>query len=254
MERTSSKRVTIFAIILSLVAVGVLVFGFFMVSSNKVVLLQSISNLYGKFKDISDEESDLLDKLASSDEVGLKGNLNVKIGKNSYSLNYDYLENRKNSRSIVNIVGKNNDSEMLNGSALLSDKNVYFYLKDITPDYYKVASDYISIFKSVSSDDYEKLVSLLKDAIDSSIKNDDILKEKVTIKYNGKEKKVNKLTYSIDTTLIENIFTKFVKSVKADKTLLKNVANYLNISSKELTNKLDDGLELLKSSKKQELL
>ena len=253
MEKASSKRVTVFAIILSLMAVLVLVFGFMMVSSNKVVMLQSISNLYGKITDLSDDDANFLDKLSQSTNVGLKSDLELKIGKNKYVLNTDYLENRKDSKSIFSIKGKKNKKEIINGNALFKDKRLYLFFKDVTPNYYEVVSDYVSIFKSISSDDYDNLVTLLKDSIDSSIKNDDIVKEKTTITLNGKDKKVNKLTYTVNTEKVTEILEKFVKSVKADKSLLNNIADYLGISTKKLKKNLDDGLKVIKNEKNKEL-
>lgn len=253
MEKSSNKRVTIFAIILSLAAVGVLVFGFMMVSSSKVVMLQSISNLYGKFTNITDDEAALLDKLSQTDNVGLRGNLDLTIGKNKFTVNYDYLENKKDSKSNLAIDVKKEKKELFNGNVLFQDNNLYLFLKDITPNYYKLVSEYVSILKSINSDDYEKLISLLKDSVDSSIKNDDILKEKAIINYNGKDKKVTKLTYVVTNKKIEEIMTKLIKSIKADKTLFNDITNYLGISKKDLQKQLDNELELIKTTKEQEI-
>ena len=147
MER-SSKRVTIFAIILSLVAVGVLVFGFLMVSSSRVVMLQSISNLYGKMTDLPEDTASLIDKLSQSNDVGLKGDFDIKIGESKYSFNIDYLENKKDSKSSLYIDGKKGKKEIINGNMYYDDNTAYMFLNDITPNYYKVASRYYSIFKS----------------------------------------------------------------------------------------------------------
>ena len=134
MERASNRRVTIFAIILSLAAVGVLVFGFLMVSSSKVVMLQSISNLYSKFTDIDEDQAALLDKLAQSDNVGLKGTMNITAGKDKYTFNYDYLENKKDSKASFNINAKKKNKEILNGNVLFQDDSLYLFIKDITPN------------------------------------------------------------------------------------------------------------------------
>ena len=133
MEKASNKRVTIFAIILSLVAVGVLVFGFLVVSSNKVVMLQSISNLYSKFTEIDDDEAALLDKLSQNDNIGLRGNFNITSGKNKYTINCDYLENKKDSKSNFTVSAKNKKKEILNGNILFQDDNAYLFLKRCNP-------------------------------------------------------------------------------------------------------------------------
>ena len=253
MEKTSNRRVTIFAIILSLAAVGVLVFGFLMVSSSKVVMLQSISNLYTKFTEIDDDQAALLDKLYQSNNVGLRGNLNITSGKNKYTFNYDYLENKKDSKSNLVITGKKKNKEILNGNVFFDKDGIYLFLKDVTPNYYKVISEYRAIFRSINSDDYEKLVGLLKDSMESAVKNDDIAKEKTTVKYNGSEKKVTKLTYSFTTKTLEKVMNNFIKSIKADKTLYNDIANCLGISKKELGKQLDSSLKSIKEAKQKEL-
>ena len=253
MERASNKRVTIFAIILSLVAVGVLVFGFLVVSSNKVVMLQSISNLYTRFTELDDDQAAILDKLSQNDNIGLRGNFNVTYGKNKYTFNYDYLENKKDSKSNLVVSAKNKKKEILNGNILFQDDNAYLFFKDITPNYYKVVSEYKAIFRSINSDDYDKLVTLLKDSMDSSIKNDDIEKEKATITYGGKEKKVSKLTLVVTNGRVEEIMTKFVKSIKADKSLYADIANCLGVSKKELGKQLDESIKAFSKDKNKEL-
>ena len=65
-NKKQNTRVMIFASFLSIVSIGLLVLGFFLVSSDKVVLLQSVSNLFNKFNNQNESNSILTDKLYSN--------------------------------------------------------------------------------------------------------------------------------------------------------------------------------------------
>ena len=79
LSNKQGRKVTIFALFLSLISIGILVLGFLIVSSNKVILLQSISNLYKTFVDKEDMDLSLIDKLATAKKIGIKANINIPL-------------------------------------------------------------------------------------------------------------------------------------------------------------------------------
>ena len=237
-SKKQNHKVTIFAILLSLISIGVLVFGFTILSSDKVIMLQSISNIYNKVNTNFDKDTSILDMIANNNDVGVKITTSIKEEDNNYIINANYLENNKDKNSLLNLDVELNEEKAFNGSLLLNNSKFYFNMLDITEDYYYDKLDYVRLIRSLSSDDCEKLLSILKNAINSSISNDDIKKEKAVITYNGKDKKVNKLTYDINKKEMKEILTEFISSLKNDKKLFKNVAKVLNIKEKELNKKL----------------
>ena len=247
-------RVTVFAFILSFIAIGILVFGFTLISSDKVVLIQSISNLYNKVVSIDDETSTLFDKLSSSKNLGILTSINYKNNENSYDLSLSYIENKDDKKNSLNIKINDSENELLNGNVLLNNSKAYLFFNKITPDYLSIDYNYFEILNSLSGNDYDKVVSLLKEAIDSNISDKDITKVKTTIPYNGKEKKVNKLTYKIDTKTLSKILDKFIKSLKKDKVLLNHISDVVNMDSKELTKTLDKYLKELNKVENTEIL
>ena len=242
-KNKQNRKVTIFALFLSLVSVGVLIFGFLLVSSNKVILLQSLSNIYNKINIFQDNNIPLLDKISDSKNNGIKSLINVKTDKDIFNLSLDYLENANDNKSRLDLAVKYLDDEIINGNIVLEDSKVYFFLKGITEDYYYTNFNYQSFIRSLTTSEYNQIMEYIKDAVVEVVKNDDIKKEKVTVKYNDKDKKVNKLTYRIGYKQLSKMFDNFTKSLKSDKKLYKKIAAYLEIS----TNELDESLDLISS-------
>lgn len=225
-----NHKVTLFAILLSVISLGVLVFGFTIVSSDKVVMLQSLSNLYNKANLIFEDDLILLDKIASTDKVGINSKNTLTVGDDQYNLNLNYLENASDKLSTLNM-SLFHDEDSLSTSLVFDKDHRYFSIKDITPDYYYYEEEnysYNNVFRSLSSNDYDKVLSLLKEVVDNQIDNSKIKKEKVVINYDGKDKKVNKLTYEIDYNELKTIVTKIVANILKDKELYNNISNVLN--------------------------
>lgn len=237
--KKQNNKVTIFAIILSFISIGLLIFGFFLVSSDKVVMLQSISNLSSKFEKLFDD-NELFDKLATSKDLGIKTNLTLTSDYANASLVVDYLENKEDKKSKLNLDLSLNEEKLLSVDGVLANNNVYLYAKDITPTYYYTALEYVSVLSSLKGNDYDKIMSLLKDTVKDSIDDDDIKKDKVEITYNGKTKKVNKLSYAITNKLVSDIITNYINALEKDKHLLENIAGYIGKTTDEVKNELDN--------------
>lgn len=237
--KKQNHKLTLFALFLSLVSIGVLVFGFLLVSSNKVILLQSVSNIYNKINVFQNNEIKLLDKISESKDIGIKTEISFKMKDEILKVDFNYLENKNDNKSRLDLIVNYLDEELLNGNTILQDNKVYFFLKGITENYYYTDYGYQAFLKSLTSDEYNKLLEFFKDSVDEIVKNDDIKKDKVTVKYNGKDKKVNKLTYKLRNKDINKMINNFTKLLKSDKKLYKNIASYLEISVDDLDKQIE---------------
>lgn len=248
--KKQSHKMTIFAIILSVISIGLLVFGFFMVSSDKVVLLQSISNLTSKLDKIY-EDNELMNKIASSNDIGVRSKINLSselLGFNAI-IDLDYLENKEDKKSNLAIKLNSNNTVLLDLNTVLASNNIYLYVDKLTPNYYYTALEYFNLFSELDSDDYERVMDIVKDAVSDTINNNDIKKEKVTISYNGKDKKVNQLTYEINKDVIYNILNKMITEIKDDKELLESFSLVMGIDKKMLITSLNQLSDDIKNSK-----
>ena len=236
-NKKQNRKVTLFACLLSFLSIGLLVFGFTLVSSDKVVMLQSISNLSSRFNQALDSDSLLLDKISSSNNVGIRLNMNTNYQDSTSTLLLDYLENKEDKKSKLDFTVSKENEKILDLDMSLYQKNLYFFIENITPNYYYTAFNYYSLLSSLSSSDSDKLLSLLKESVTDYIDNDSITSQKVNITYHGKSKKVNKLTYQITNKTIYDILASFIHSVQTDTSLYNNVSSYLKLSKEELDEK-----------------
>lgn len=236
-NKKQNRKVTLFACLLSFLSIGLLVFGFTLVSSDKVVMLQSISNLSSCFNQALDSDSLLLDKISSSNNVGIRLNMNTNYQDSTSTLLLDYLENKEDKKSRLDFTVSKENEKILDLDMSLYQKNLYFFIENITPSYYYTAFNYYSLLSSLSSSDSDKLLSLLKESVTDYIDNDSITSQKVNITYHGKSKKVNKLTYQITNKTVYDILASFIHSVQTDTSLYNNVSSYLKLSKEELDEK-----------------
>ena len=253
--KKQSHKMTLFAIILSVISIGLLVFGFFMVSSDKVVMLQSISNLTSKLDKIY-EDSELMDKIASSKNIGVRSKIELSsepLGLDA-TLDLDYLENKNDKKSNLAFKLSSSDTVLLDLNTVLASNNLYLFVDQLTPNYYYTALEYFTVFSELNSKDYEKIVDVVKNSIIDTIDNDDIKKEKVTISYNGKDKKVNQLTYEINKDVIYSILNKMITEIKNDKELLTSFSLAMGIDSDDLITNLNQLLGDIKDSKDNSVL
>ena len=236
-NKKQNRKVTLFACLLSFLSIGLLVFGFTLVSSDKVVMLQSISNLSSRFNLALDSDSLLLDKISSSNNVGISLNMNTNYQDSTSTFLLDYLENKEDKKSRLDFTVSKENEKILDLDMSLYQKNLYFFIENITPSYYYTAFNYYSLLSSLSSSDSDKLLSLLKESVTDYIDNDSITSQKVNITYHGKSKKVNKLTYQITNKTVYDILASFIHSVQTDTSLYNNVSSYLKLSKEELDEK-----------------
>lgn len=246
--KKQNRKVTIFAIILSIISFGLLIFGFILVSSDKVVMLQSISNLSNKLDGVLDSNSSFINKLSTSKDIGFNGNFKINSNQVNTEILIDYLENKKDKKSKLDFDIFTNDESLLELDLALENDNIYLYLSNITPNYYHTTLDYFSFLSGLSETDYEKLITLLKETVTDYINDDEIEKKKVDILYQKKDKRVNKLSYKITNNTIIGIATNFINSIKRDKMLLEHISSYMNINTDEVIDNLDEKLKLLINS------
>jgi len=229
-EKKQARRITIFAIILSVLAIGILVFGFILVSSDKVVMLQSMSNLYNKIDKLEEDKIPFLNKISSADNIGIK--VNYKSGTSAGKINY--LENHEDKRSSLVLSMLENNIPTLDSNFVLEKDKLFMFFTGITPTYYSMDMDYNYYLRMISGDDLDKLLELSKEAVSNSVSNKDITKEKTTIKYNGKDKKVTKLTYKVTNKELKQILNEFYDNFKKDDKLVNSVADFAGVKKAEL--------------------
>lgn len=230
LSKKQNRKMTFFACVLSFLSIGLLVFGFLLVSSEKVIMLQSISNLTNRLDQIVDQNQTLLDSISFSDDMDIYTWADLKVLNENLQSQLSFLEKK-----------------LFNLHLTVSNGKIYFPMKELDSEseseYSFIDLGTYSLFTKLSSNDYDKVLSHLKDAIRTVINNQDIQKEKVTVSYNGKDKKVNCLTYEITNQSINDMLTTFINYLKQDKTLIDHLSTIHSISNLDVNKKLDLLLE-----------
>lgn len=252
-KKSSRNHMTVFAIILSVLSIGLLTVGFFALSSPKTIVLQSISNWSGLLKESSNLEDDwLVQKIASSDKVGLKEELSLDLG-DSFQLDFgkmgvtlDYNDDKKNKESSFQAklqVGK--DSLDLDG--VLSDNKIYTKIKDVLEPYYFTQFEYISLFENSDSIDSEKLVDIVFDNIKENINDKDFKKSKETVFLGDNAKKTNKISYEVTSWKLSKVCLDILEDIKNDKDLMKSFTEI----DEEFATSIDEAIKELKKVEKE---
>lgn len=253
-KKSNRSRMTIFAIILSVLSIGLLAGGFFVLSSPKTIVLQSISNWSGVLKESSNFEDDwLVQKIASEDKVGLKEELTLDLGTTfgmdfgKIGLTFDYNDDKKNKES--NFLTKLQLGESsLDLDGMFTDNKFYAKVKDILEPYYYTQLEYASLFENTDSIDSEGLIDIVFDNFKKNIDESDFKKSKETISLGDTSKKTNKITYEVTSKRLSKVCIGILEDIKNDKELMKSLTEV----DEEISNTIDNALKELRELEKKE--
>lgn len=259
----NAKKFILPAIIVAVVAVvGCLCFfGYRMIFGDNPVKITSkaIRSLKGSIKDAKEDSDGMYELLSGDDafEISSKTKITLPQEMGKYDLDVLLQADSKKEAGKLDLVAKQNKTEILNLSALLSDSKLYFKLADTMKNYYFIdATEMIKQFTDsmaelessvdpemlalLSKYDFTKLIDYAADAIDSALSKDDFEKSKEEITVKGKEVKATKYTAKIDQKKAVKIAKEFAKNAKKDKDLVKLIAKLGNVKESDVTKAIDE--------------
>ncbi len=227
-KKSSRNHMTIFAIILSVLSIGLLAIGFFTLSSPKTIVLQSISNWSGLLKESSNMEDNwLVQKISSSDKMGVREELTLDLGTafgmdfGKIGLTLDYNDDKNSKESNFQTKLELGESS-LDLDAVLEDNKIYTKIKDILEPYYYTQFEYISFFENTGSIDTEKLLDIVFDNIKKNMNDNDFKKSKETISLGDTTKKTNKISYEVTSKKLSKVGIDILEGIKNDRELMKS--------------------------------
>lgn len=217
----NKKKTLTVAIVLSVVALLVLGAGFYLFSSSKTVMLQSIGKMNTNVKKlVKDLRNEKLEKLLKNN------NLNVELkadatyaGQNLLSFDVNYgLDKKDNLNALfLNIMSSN--QPIIDLKTVLKDNKLFFNINEALGYLYQEFDG--SLINTNSSSylddiDYEKVLDYIFKSVKKEINVKEIKKDKETIKVDGKDKKVNKITYEFNKENIINILKNTIDNILDD--------------------------------------
>lgn len=253
-ELTKKKTVTVLAILLSVVSIVLLGYGFYVFSNSKTVLLQSVSKFTNNIKEvIGESNNNFLQSILTEDKIKVSSDISIYMNEEELgSLQLTYLENRKDEQSALDLTLSQSKEELLEANAILANNNIYVKVKDII-DYYYTECPYVSMFEDVPVEDYQKVIDLFYESVKEELKEKDIVKSKETIKLGEKDKKVTKLSYKITTKMITNILSNTMDKILKDESLVSSLAKTFLVEEQELKDSFQTAKNELKEIEEDSL-
>lgn len=238
-KKSNKKPLIAIICCVAVLVVGTLCFfgyKYFMGKNPAKVTSNAIRGLKDKIADAKDDNEEITKILEGKDPYEIKTNIEVKLPKELGvdDISLDVLaqidsENQQGIGTVKALLGK---QLVLDLSAALNEKDVYFKLNDTMSKYYKYNIE--DALKEVDTTEFEKLAKIdydgtklidyLADAFDKAYTKSDFDKEKTELTINEKDVKVTKYTAKVDGKKLDVIVDSFLTSVSKDKDLIKIIA------------------------------
>jgi len=255
-KKTKNRNMAIFAVILSVISIGLLVGGFYVLSSPKTIVLQSISNWGNLLKEgASSKETKFLENITSHDQVQLKENISLKVdsildlGFENADINILYNDDFKAKKSNMNLQFLLDQNQLDLDYFLMNDK-MYMKLKDVFDKYYYTDMEYVSFIHDANKVDSEKMIDIIFDALKNGVNDKDFKKSKETISLGDKTKKTTKISYNVTSKKLYQVGIDILTAIKNDKDLMALMSN--GQSKEEIASEIDQLISMLKQGLKEE--
>lgn len=261
-KKPKKSNMLIFAIVLSVVSVGLLVGGFVILTSPKTIMLQSISSWSSSFKDVlvKSNDSPLMKKIATNDKRGLSGKMDIEINPSlgldidSISLDFSYNDDKKAKESNIALIASLGEQELVNLTSVLANNNIYINIKDIFDKYYYMEQEYISLIETSGTEIEEKLIDIVFNSFENNFSKEDIKKSKETITLGEKSKDVTKISYDVTSKNLGKVVLEILENVKKDTEIVEFFAELSEMDKKEIIDGIDEMIDDIKEDTEDEYL
>ena len=255
-KKGKNRNMAIFAIILSTISIGLLIGGFYILSSPKTIVLQSISNWSNLLKEgVSSKGSTFLEKITSHNQVQLNETISLKVDPmldlgfeniDMKILYYDDFKTKKSNFNLQFLLDKNK----LDLDYFLANDKMYFKVKDIFDKYYYMDMEYVSFIHNVNQVNSGKLIDIVFDALKKDVNDKDFKKSKETISLGDKTKKTTKISYAVTSKKLYQVVIDILTSIKKDNELISAMTRN-GQSESEIKTQIDELISILEIGNKE---
>lgn len=237
--------------VILLLLVSFILYYFLVLNSSKSIFKTVTNKLYSELNDEFKENKNY---------NSLSGNYSISINTeltdeslnfisdifNKINMNMNYELDYKNKIANIDYDIKYDNSQFLKSSINISDDNYYLYLNGLYDKYIKIDSNELKGLFWESNNSYEDISIILKEvknAFNDSLKNNYFKKSTETIKVNGKDAKVKKVTLILNEKNVSEIKNSMIKQLKNNKEFIKSLSKLLNDSESNIKSNLNVILE-----------
>ncbi len=252
----------VFAVLLSIISIGLLAGGFYLFTSPKTIVLQSITDWNSSLKKATSVDSTLSKKIEESDKLGMDlsyqlhfdTTLGLDIDDITAHMVYASEKNKKLAQlSFDSTIG---DMDFLSLDAILKENTVYLKIKDIMDKYYfqELDSEMMesASYSALSVEDINQLIDIVTNNMKEMIDSENLDKTSETITLGEQEKKTTKITYHVTKTKMYQLIEAIFEDVKSEDSLVQNLAETLGITKEELIQMMDEDIQSMKKDTKEE--
>ncbi len=252
--KKKGKLPIIIIIVVLLVALGV--GGFFVyksiVSKPKNILDSSIDLLVNKSLLAKNELKDRLkfdykkETIESSGSIsisfeGSTGEFKTLADLGKVGIDYDTVISIPNKQFSASLAYKEGDNKIVSGEAFYKDKKVYYQFPDLIKQaFYEEIPEEIDIdkildesIKSVSFENYDKIVEKMAIFLKKSIKEEYLVQESGSYKVDGVDVKGLKTSFDLSEVRLIDIENAYLKQMSEDEEFLKLLTEFIPTISKE---------------------
>ena len=256
--KKKNKSVIIIAIIAILVLALCLLYKF--IYNPKKLFIRSINKQYTEVENYLD---DLIKETSNKKAMTISNDLefNVKVDEsisnnstnslideiNKLKLNSEIGYDKKNKQMLINVNALYEKDSIINLITYVKDKNLYLELKDLFDKYIIVpVDDYDSYFKNtISESDIKYILKKTKDVYINNLDEKNFKKSNETIKIDGKDTKVSKISYEISQKEAYILGENILKELKNDSKYIEALATISNEDKETIKKAMEKGVESL---------
>lgn len=244
-------------IIGGIVALLAIVLGglYFYFGSAKVIMTNVVSKVFDGASDMVDNEFDFdIEKntISMSGDLGIDTNIDAIKDFSKEKVGFNFGLDYKNKKIEAGASLTENKKELINAMVYMLNKKMYLKIDgidkliDMGKEFdFDEAFDLEDFQESMdemnfSREDVTKLIEHAKDITIASIDMDAIEKSSDTIKIDGKETKVNKLTYNLNSKNAEKFIKNIINNMREDDEFIKILAKMTDSKSSDIKSSLKD--------------
>ncbi len=243
----------IVSIVLFIISVTMIGFGFYTLNSNKYIFETVLSKSLNYMVEVYYSNSLILDDMANIDKYKITTDTNLEsLGEESFSLNGDlYISNNKFYLDLdSNIIGK----KFIGLESLVDSNRLYLKLKEAMDKFYYIdlteSEDEVnpidfSGIVNLEKNDFKVLTNHLKKSIVQNLKNDDFDKNSETLTLDNKRFNTSRLSLSLSGKELRQILINLLENISNDNKAIQVLQKIdENITKDDITKALNSFKEV----------
>ncbi len=239
--------------VLGVMSLGLIIYGVFLLNSNKYIFSQALSKTFNNLTSSIDtfDNNFLIKELNKVDKYKVSTNMDINISgidsDDFDNADLSMIENINNLKLKGDIYKNKNagyldfsvtaGEESLNLNALLQDDKFYFKVKDMMDEFNYINMP-VSSDIEITSDDIKLLINHLKNSIPKKMQDSDFTKSKVALNIDNQKFNTTKISLTFNEKKLMNIIISFFEEISEDNKAIALLQKFNPDINKEMIQEL----------------